>query len=177
MMLISRKGFTLVETLVAITVMTLAVLAPFAAMQQVVTAARLAKGNLIAASLAQEALEYVRFIRDNNYLAAYASGADDYRSHLLDGLTNCMNPDKCTIDTTVEPPVAMPCGSGDCSPLKINANGLYTQRTGTGYTPTIYTRSFSLIQHTGYETATVTITWEDHGKQTMTLQEDFYDWF
>lgn len=169
-----RKGFTLVETLVAITVMTLAILGPFSAMQQIVSASRLAKGNLVAASLAQEGLEYVRFVRDNNYLAHLSE--PDYTPHLLDGLTSCMNSNKCTVDATVEPPIAAPCGS-TCNPLNIDVNGLYTQKTGSGYTPTVYTRYFSIVQHTGYETVTVSVTWQDHGAQSMILSEDFYDWF
>lgn len=176
-----ENGFTLVETLVAITVMTLAILAPFSAMQQIVTAARLAKSNLIAASLAQEALEYVRFIRDNNYLA-YASDTGGYTSHLLDGLNgtggpDCRNSNKCTVDGTVAPASAIAACGSTCPALQINdASGLYTQQT-VGTSPTPYTRSVSIVQNSGYETATVTIMWNDHGTQSMMVTENFYDWF
>ncbi len=174
------RGFTLIETLVAIAVMTVALLAPFAAIERVVAASRIAKDNLIASTLAQEAIEYVRFIRYNNYLA-YRDDVNGYQSHILDGLNsapNCTNGNRCTVDTTVALSAAVAsCQNNSCGPLYLDANGFYTQNASGG-SKTLFTRSLTLTQDSvhGNETATVTITWEDHGNQSMTLSETYYDW-
>ena len=189
-MSMKKSGFTLVETLVAIAIMTLAILAPFAAVERVVTASRIAKDNLIAASLAQEALEYVRFIRDNNYLL-HANDPTSYTSHILDGLDdspNCTGSNKCTVDGVVVPASAIAlCPSGVCAPLRLNtASGFYTQQT-SGNPATIYTRSITIIPNStsgitpntsgDYEKVTATVTWTDHGAQSMIVSENLYDWF
>lgn len=172
----NRKGFTLVETLVAITILTLAVVAPFQAIQNVVSASHIAKEKLVASTLAQEALEYVRFVRDNTYLADQAG----YRAHVLDGMNgtggpNCTGSNACTLDATVAVSSAFVACSGTCSPLQLNAaSGFYTQANIGN--PTIYTRSVNIVAHSGYETVTATVTWSDHGAQSMVLSEDLYDW-
>lgn len=173
------SGFTLIETLVAITIMTLAVLAPFQAVERVTSESRLAEDQLIASSLAQEGLEYVRFVRGNNYLAHPSDFAS--ANHQLDGMNgsggpNCRTPNTCTIDAEA---AALAACSGTCPALTMDtANGFYTQHAATGgYTTTLYTRTLTLTQFAGYEQATITITWTDHGAQTMTISENFYDWF
>ncbi|HVW71863.1 MAG TPA: type II secretion system protein, partial [Candidatus Paceibacterota bacterium] len=97
-----QHAFTLVETLVAITVVSLAILAPFDAIQRVVNASRLAKDNLIASELAQEGLEYVRFIRTSNYLDGdpLFQGLDNTASARF-GTSNCKNNNYCDLDATV----------------------------------------------------------------------------
>ena len=71
------KGFTLVETMVAITILTLAVSGAFMAASSAINAANIASDQLTASYLAQEGIEYVRVMRDNTYLTAYhAAGAD-----------------------------------------------------------------------------------------------------
>lgn len=169
-----RRGFTLVETLVAITILTLAVLAPFQAIQNVINASRISKERLIAASLAQEALEYIRFVRGSNYLA------DRFTYVPLDGMNGTNGPDctgsnKCTLDATVLPSSAFAACGATCPVLQLDpTNGFYTQANVNN--PTIYTRSINLTQHSGYEKATVTVTWTGKGSGTMVLTEHFYDW-
>jgi prepilin-type N-terminal cleavage/methylation domain-containing protein len=77
-----KGGFTLVETLVAITVLVIAVVGPLYAVHKSVTASYTARDSLIATALAQESVEYIRKVRDSNYL----SGQSDW----LNGLDTCM---------------------------------------------------------------------------------------
>jgi prepilin-type N-terminal cleavage/methylation domain-containing protein len=175
----SVKGFTLVETLVAVAILTLAFLAPFQAIQSVTSQTRIAKDQLIASSLAQEGLEYVRFIRDNNYLgspATFSSG--NLQLHGLDGNggPNCTGANKCTIDPTVTPASAVASCASTCLPLYTSSEGYYTQ-VSSGNTQSLFTRSVQVAQHAGYETATVTVFWNDHGTHSIVLTENFYDWF
>lgn len=175
----TSEGFTLVETLVAVAILTLAFLAPFQAIQSVTSQTRIAKDQLIAASLAQEGLEYIRFMRDNNYLAnpaTFTSG--NLQLHGLDGSSgpDCTGTHKCTVDTTVALSSAVASCSSTCVPLYISPDGYYTQ-VSSGNTQSLFTRSVTVAQHAGYESATVTVSWNDHGAHSIVLTENFYDWF
>ncbi len=64
------KGFTLVETMVAITILTLAVSGAFLAANTALIAANISRDQLIASYLAQEGVEYARMKRDNTYLSS-----------------------------------------------------------------------------------------------------------
>jgi prepilin-type N-terminal cleavage/methylation domain-containing protein len=169
----TMRGFTLVETLVAITILTLAVIAPFQAIQNAISASRIAKQKLIASGLAQEGLEYVRFIRMSNYLA---SPVNYTQSTLLTGMNsapNCITAD-CTVDAATAPPGFAACG-GACPALHLDVNGAYTQAAGVS--TTIYVRSVRITKFAGYEQVTATISWTDHGANSMVLRENMYDWF
>jgi prepilin-type N-terminal cleavage/methylation domain-containing protein len=61
------KGFTLVETMVAISLLAVALVGPYVAVQNAVQGSYVARDQLIASQLAQEGVEYVRGVRDNNY--------------------------------------------------------------------------------------------------------------
>lgn len=62
------KGFTLIETLVAITILTIAVAAPLTLAAQSLMAAFNSRDQVTAFHLAQEAVETVRAQRDHNLL-------------------------------------------------------------------------------------------------------------
>ena len=63
-----NKSFTLLEVIIAISILTVAVGGIYALIQQTLRAASLANSKLIAAHLAQEGAETVRNLRDNNWL-------------------------------------------------------------------------------------------------------------
>ena len=64
-------GFTLIESLVAITIVTLAISGTMVTASSAVIAADISRDQLTASYLAQEGIEYVRWMRDNYYLSAY----------------------------------------------------------------------------------------------------------
>lgn len=64
----NKKSFTLLEVMIAITILTLAVGGSFALIQQTLVATSLAQSKLIAYYLAQEGIEIVKNIRDSNWL-------------------------------------------------------------------------------------------------------------
>lgn len=185
----TRSGFTLIETMVAITIMTLATLAPFAAVQQVIRATSLSRDQLIASSLAQEAIEYVRFVRYTNWLQTEGQGLGGYVP--LRGLNgtsgpNCTGGRLCTVDARIAPysggtlQGVEACGAPSqsvCSKLHLTSEGLYTQ-SATGNTPTVYTRSLTVsdTSASGYVTVSVTVSWENRGANSITISEELYDW-
>jgi len=63
-----KRGFTILEVIVAIFVLTVAVGGSFVLIQQTLIAASLAQSKLAAHYLAQEGIEIVRNIRDTNWL-------------------------------------------------------------------------------------------------------------
>jgi len=64
----TRGGFTLVETLVAISIFTVSILGLVAVISDGVVSTRYAKQKIAASYLAQEGIEYVRNIRDREIL-------------------------------------------------------------------------------------------------------------
>ncbi|MFZ1075493.1 MAG: prepilin-type N-terminal cleavage/methylation domain-containing protein [Minisyncoccia bacterium] len=65
------KGFTLVETMVAVSIMAIAVAGPMYSADRAIVAAQNAANQLTALYLSQEGIEYVRAMRDSEYLHAY----------------------------------------------------------------------------------------------------------
>ena len=65
-----KIGFTLIEVLVAITVLTTVLFAPISIITQYVIESALTESNMRAGLLVQEIIEHVRYDRDSNFLAA-----------------------------------------------------------------------------------------------------------
>ncbi len=64
----TKTGFTLVETLVAITILLLAIGGPMFAVSQSLKSSYYARDQITAFYLAQDAIEYIRNLRDENAL-------------------------------------------------------------------------------------------------------------
>ena len=73
----AKRAFTLIETLVAITILTLAIVGPLYAANRAIVGARTSRDHLTATYLAQEAIEYVRLMRDDDFLARHQAGGSD----------------------------------------------------------------------------------------------------
>jgi prepilin-type N-terminal cleavage/methylation domain-containing protein len=63
------RGFTLIETLVAVTILTFAVVGPMVTASRAIVAVESARDHLTASYLAQEGVEYVRAARDDQFLS------------------------------------------------------------------------------------------------------------
>ncbi len=107
-----NDGFTLVEALVAISILMIAIASPMTLAQKGLSTATLSKDQMIALFLAQDGLEAVKNIRDQIALRGKVNGVTDW---LGDPLTPCVcdsntdtcdfgsvspSPKFCTIDTT-----------------------------------------------------------------------------
>ncbi|MFH1423494.1 MAG: prepilin-type N-terminal cleavage/methylation domain-containing protein [Candidatus Nealsonbacteria bacterium] len=84
-----KRGFTLIETVVAIFLLTVGTVGSFSLMQKVTSFASISSSQFVASYLAQEGIEIIRNIRDINYLQKIAWDSDiaagtsyrlDYRS-------------------------------------------------------------------------------------------------
>lgn len=108
----NSSGFTLVETMVAITVLLLAIVGPMSLAQQGIYSSRASKDQITAYYLAQEAFEYVRNQRDYNILNG---------KNLVFGLANCLG-NSCIIDSVNNNVDS--CGTS-CDLLRESPEGLF----------------------------------------------------
>lgn len=73
-----HKGFTLVETLVAIGILVVAITGAFSAAQSGLSSYLNSKNQAIAVNLAQESIEMIRAYRDSNRMVAGTDWLDNY---------------------------------------------------------------------------------------------------
>ena len=92
----NNRGFTIIETLVAIAILALAITGPMTLAERGLVAARAAGQEVVAFYLAQEAFEIIKNVRDGNVLAG--GGGESW----LKGLNRCMEDNGCGVDATAE---------------------------------------------------------------------------
>ena len=97
-----KQGFTILETIVAISIISLSISGVFSAVQQSLSQATISKDEVKAFYLAQEAIEVIRNKRDVNQLNKINTGAGSW----LDGITSACPfateaaKNTCTVDAT-----------------------------------------------------------------------------
>jgi len=188
----SVRAFTLVETLVAVAIITIAIAGPMVTASKAALAANLSKDQLIASYLAQEGIEYVRMLRDQTYLTASqtydpdSSGPslseiawDDFvRGTELTSITNCRG-SVCTFDPAEDVGFSLfPCSGNSCTPLYL-ANGIYTQKSDVlGSIKTPFTRTVQLIDVSANDERVVaTVFWMYHNQRySVTVTDHLTPW-
>ena len=188
-----ERGFTIVETLVAIAIILIAIIGPFTTIERALIASYIARDELIGNSLAQEGVEYVQGVRDDDYLYDSHTGASVTFLGGLNGMPNgihvtrdCFN-NTCTVDPLyAAAPVTVCPTSSTCPPLNLSAQGNYTQ-VNTGV-PSRFTRSINLcyMEYSGGNSTcnpagpvsnevqlTVTVTWITEGQPYKTVITEY----
>ena len=153
-------------------------------MQQSLNASRTASEQLIASSLAQEAVEYVRYVRDSNYLAAINGGSSVNWLQGFDGSAssvNCFDND-CVVDPKART-VALAPSDESQGYLYLNTNRLYTQVSSSGTkTPFKRTVRFTAMTNSNPALTTevlveTTVTWSTRGQaRTVVITEYLHNW-
>lgn len=188
-----EKGFTLIETLVAVSILTLSIAGPLFTANSVIVAAENARNQLTASHLAQEGIEYVRWMRDNEYLAAYqvspttastASWTEFLTGATPSSIAQCRT-SKCMLDPA-QPMSAgigsqyslQPCGDVShpaCTPLYLS-NDIYTEQSAGVVTP--FTRTIQVVDVTATDVRVVsTVSWSYHSTPyTITITSHLTPW-
>lgn len=175
-----NSGFTIIETLVAIGILVSIIAGAMSAVQTVLSSYIGVKYEVIATYLAQEGIEQIRNIRDENRLNG--------RSSWLTGIAENVG-DPCTFAkvcevSPVEPPYLRLCGDNltDCDFLKQSPPGLH-QEIFYGYnaawtTVSPFKRSVKLTSISASEVVvTVTVSWKQgNSSRQIVLSENFMDW-
>lgn len=151
-------GFTLVETLVAISVLSISILGTFTAVQKGLATSTFAKDQVTAFYLIQEAMEYVKNVRDTNGIASLNSQAAGGAG--VGWLTNipltCTSANVCRIDSNASPAFNN-CGGANSNCPYINqdsATGFYSYTIGTA---TKFKRSIYIEEIVANREAIVTV--------------------
>ncbi len=153
---IKKYGFTLVESLVAISILSMSIAATFTAVQNSLQNSSIAKDQTTAFYLAQEAVEFIKNKRDENALISLNESPTVTR--WLTGISDVPNDDcwfgvgvgaigrkTCIVDVTAALPAdTIQACSGDfgtCPFLLKGPNDLFGHQSGT---PTIFRREIQL---------------------------------
>ncbi|MCK5059636.1 MAG: prepilin-type N-terminal cleavage/methylation domain-containing protein [Candidatus Pacebacteria bacterium] len=176
-----KKGFTLVETLVALAIVVGAIIGPMVIASQGISFMTYARDQVIAAYLAQDAVEFVIAKKKQSTLNVVyeVPGATNW----LNGLEACDELEGCIVDTTVtdlSSYTAPVCPFVDgCSPLTFNTEtGVYNYTTGENWINSRYTRTVHIIPLTNPSEAvlTVTITWKHNLiTKSFTLKTNIFE--
>jgi len=178
------RGFTLIETLVAVTLLTVAIAAPISLTAKSLATAYYARDQITAFHLAQGAIESIRHVRDNNILKnAFGNSAD-----LLDGIPSTDG--AAFIIDTRDDTMAL-CAPEGCPPLQTDGE-LFGYRSGCimptnncgeseGWTNTHFTRTVRAAFVSGSSDEveiSVEIEWTTgaFGSRSFTISENLYKW-
>lgn len=177
---LSTGGFTLIETLVAITILSFAVAGPLYAASRAFVAAEISREQLVASYLAQEGIEYVRALRDQEYLTMYSTNPSVAWTNFVSNIGSvCASPSFCTLDPMLtigygSGYALANCPSGVCGPLYLNSN-VYRQQVGGTVTP--FTRKIQVTPVTATDELVVsTVTWNSRGSHTVTVTDHLTPW-
>ncbi len=156
-----KKGFTLLEVIVAISIFLIGIVGVYAVVPRIIAIGQVNVDRFIACQLGREGIEIVRNIRDSNYLEGAVSWND--------GLTDCSG--GCEIDYNDSGFTAY----GDGRYLRINADGFYNYDPVSGINPeTKFKRKIIITQPEGYILdVQVQVFWS---QASSTVQEILYDW-
>lgn len=173
------RGMTLIETLVAVTILAVAIVAPMSLTIQSLFAAYYARDQVLASNLAQEAIESVRSIRDSNILRIALNlpdpsctptdlmcGIPVAADFVIDTRNNEIT--RCDADGTVE-----------CDPLQTDpTQTFYGYGSGWSDTPFLRTVRVEFVDPLSNEIrVTVTVSKTDTDSfPVVQIRENLYRW-
>lgn len=171
-----KGGFTLVEMLVAITIMLSAIAGPLFIVHRATAIGARARDELIAAYLAQDAIEFIRYKIVTNGNAGVP---------LTNGLSDCVNA-TCRVNTYTDTIVS--CPSGVCPVLEWAPDYHYYGygELGGASDPVDFNREVTITPHNSPANGTLgggteyyvssTVRWGKTFEDHLTVAEDVVDW-
>jgi type II secretory pathway pseudopilin PulG len=183
---ISSKAFTLIETLIAVFILMTAVVGPMSIAAKGLQSALIAKDQTTAVYLAQDGIEFARYLRDTacltNAPSGNCNGPTAFNPFTLGGV--CTKAAGCRVDTITK--TVTDCSSdtgGVCAALNYDTSNKWFTYNPTSATivPTVFTRTLTASLAPGKSDeliVRVVVTWDDLGSvvHTVSEQENIYAW-
>lgn len=183
-----ERGFTLVETLVAISILVVAIVGPLTIAMRGLQSAFFAREQLTAVYLAQEGVEIIRMYRDQYSMVNVGTGSDNWMSSPARLTSLCALATGCGVDINALANAGIRnCATTNACRLRYNATainsssrGMYTHGGSAAYSP--YTRVVTLQDVNGGSNSdevivTVKVSWNSGffgGTKTVTLQDRIF---
>ncbi len=125
MKILVTKGFTLIEALIAISILTMVIASTMGIVQTSLSSNSFSQAQVTANYLAGEAIEYIRNIRDTNFITDNADWLNAIPA-------DCISANGCDVDTINNSFITC---SATCDPLRITKSttgGFYHHNTLSG---------------------------------------------
>ncbi len=184
-----NRGFTIIESLIAIVILMLAITAPLTMAERALATTQSARNEVTAFYLAQEAVEYVRNLRDTNAITGKGG-----TSAWLDGLSLCTDAAGCGIDATANAPdpQIISCNVNvvpqNCLVYQYTGGlpddpqrGLFGHRTSpSAWTPSVFTRKVYVstpVDPNKEAKVTATVSWGGALGGSVTASADLLNWY
>lgn len=176
-----NKGFTIIETLVAVAILMISVAGPLTVAQKGLNGAIYAKDQVIANYLAQDAMEEIKNLRDNYMLANDNANIKTWMNDAQSGsagLSSCRETSRCSIDTSKNiPSIALctsNCNSSSAFPIYDNGSSLTHDSTNANITKFSRSIYFENIKDDTV-TAVVSVSWNNGTIDNLVkLESDLY---
>jgi prepilin-type N-terminal cleavage/methylation domain-containing protein len=183
-----QRGFTLVETLVAISILVVAIVGPMTIAMRGLQSAFFAKEQLTAIYLAQEAVEIIRMHRDQYALVQRATSNDNWLSSPSRLTSFCATASGCGVDVNLLTNSGIrDCSVTDACRLRYRSSGVTSASRGmyihggtfafSPYTRVVKVQDIGGGSNSDEVDVTVTVSWESSffsGTKSVTLQERLF---
>lgn len=160
----SQAGFTLIETLVALVILTMALIPILTVSSSTTRISAVIKDDLVAAGLAQEGVEVVQAMRDTNWFNSRA-----FNSSIGTDVVGEENSYRVQWDS------ATPLALNGNPPLKLS-NGIYNYTTGTD---TKFSRKIKIQKVNAGEIRVISeVGWatQSNSTKTVTAEVHLFNW-
>jgi type II secretory pathway pseudopilin PulG len=175
-----KRGFTLIETIVAVSLIVLVIVGPLTLAIRSLAAYRKALDNLRATAFAEEGIELIRSVRNNN-----ASQGKDWLEHILTGAgvnhcdTGCLiDPFAAKFEDIIQPCSTASCASDDVR-LYVNDAEQYRQQVPPPsgvWRPSRFSRTLvvNVVEPDKEVRITAIVKWDKGEKKIVS---ELYSWF
>ncbi|MBI3888490.1 prepilin-type N-terminal cleavage/methylation domain-containing protein [Candidatus Nomurabacteria bacterium] len=169
----TNKAFTLVETLVAISIFSMSLLGLMSILASSISSTTYAKQKIVGAYLAQEGIEYLRNMRDTSVLYSVTGqiGWDSFKTKLA----SCVPGSECGFVKPVVPFNVSLCTALSQCKLYINNGGYDTVSSGTdsGFVRKVWMTTINANDVRIFSKVSWT---QSSGTSNVSFSEDLFNW-
>ena len=176
-----NRAFTLVETLVAISIFTMSILGLMSVLASGISNTNYAKNKIIASYLAQEGIEYIRNMRDSYVLYATNGTWNNFKSKLA----SCNSGgNECGFNTVLysfplDNDFIKKCNTGLICNVYLD-NGTYHTNEGASGVDSGFVRKIWMTTYTGVNDEvqiSSSVSWtQGSGNYNITFSENLFNW-